>query len=75
MSKPLTLLNREDKGDVDPGSHRFIARNPSARSPSCFTDFCVFSCFLMLQMNAAGNKRVLPWKTKFPLATAIMAIV
>ena len=75
MSKPLTLLNREDKGDIDPGSHRFIARNLSARSPSCFTDFCVFSCFLMLRMNAAFRKRLVPSKSKIPLAAAFMAIV
>lgn len=75
MSKPLTLLNREDKGDVDPGSHRFIARNLSARFPSCFTDFCVFLRFLMLRMNAVFKKRLLHSKSKIPLAAAFMAIV
>ena len=75
MSKPLTLLNREDKGDIDPGSHRFIARNLSARFPSCLTDFCVFSCFLMLRMNAAFRKRLVSSKSKIPLAAAFMAIV
>jgi hypothetical protein len=75
MSKPLTLLNREDKGDVDPGARDIFAQTSRACFPSYFDDFCAFARFLMLQMNAAGNKRVLPWKTKFPLATAIMAIV
>ena len=75
MSKPLTLLNREDKGDVDPGSHRFIARNLSARFPSYFTDFYVFSRFLMLRMNTTFRKRLVRSKCKIPLAAAFMAIV
>jgi hypothetical protein len=75
MSKPLTLLNREDKGDVDPGSQSFIARKLSARSPSYFTDFCVFSRFLMLRMNTAFRKRLVRSKLKIPLAAAFMAIV
>ena len=75
MSKPLTLLNREDKGDADLGSYRFITRKLSARSPSCFTDFCVFSCSLMLGTNAAFKKRLVPSKRKIPLAAAFMAIV
>jgi hypothetical protein len=75
MSKPLTLLNREDKGDVDPGSQSFIARKVSARFPSYFTDFRVFSRFLMLRMNVAFRKHFVCSKPKFPLAAAIMAIV
>ena len=75
MTKPLTLLNREDKGDVDPGSHRFIARNLSGRFPSYLTNFCVFLRFLMLRMNAAFKKRLVRSKPKIPLAAAFMAIV
>ena len=75
MSKPLTLLNREDKGDVDPGSRRFKARNLSACFPSCFTDFGVFSCFLMPRINATFRKRLVRFKSKTPLAAAFMAIV
>jgi hypothetical protein len=75
MSKPLTLLNREDKGDVDPGSQRFIARKRSARFPSYFTDFCVFLRFLMLRLKAAFRKRLLHSESKIPLAAAFMAIV
>ena len=75
MSKPLTLLNREDKGDADPGPHRFIARNLSARFPSYCADFCVFSRFLMLRMNATFRKRLVGSKCKIPLAAAYMAIV
>ena len=75
MSKPLTLLNREDKGDVDPGSQRFIARKLSASFPSYFNDFYAFSHSLMLRMNAASRKRLIRSKRKLPLAAASMAIV
>jgi len=75
MSKPLTLLNREDKGDVDPGSQRFIARKLSASFPSYFTNFYAFSRFLMLRMIAAPRKRLLRSKPEIPLAAACMAIV
>ena len=75
MSKPLTLLNREDKGDVDPGSPDGFAQKLSAHFPSYFGDFCAFAQFLMLSMNAACKKRILLWKKKFPLAAAFMAIV
>ena len=75
MSKPLTVLNREDKGDVDPGSHRFIARNLSGRFPSYLANFCVFLRFWMLRMNAALRKRLVRSKAKIPLAAAFMAIV
>jgi len=75
MSKPLTLLNREDKGDVDPGSQRFIARKLSASFPSYFNDFYAFSRFLMLRLNAACRKRLLRSKRKVPLVAASVAIV
>jgi hypothetical protein len=75
MSKPLTLLNREDKGDVDPGAQRFIAHKLSANFPSYFTDFYTLSRFLMLRRNAAFKKRLLRSKRKIPLAAAFMAIV
>ena len=75
MSKPLTLLNREDKGDVDPGSQRFTARKLSTRFPSYFSDFCAFRRFLVLQMSAAFLKRRLRRKCQIPPAAACMAIV
>ena len=75
MSKPLTLLNREDKGAVDPGSRVFLAQKLSARFPSYFDDFCVFARFFMLRMNAAFRKRLVRSKAKIPLAAAFMAIV
>jgi len=75
MSKPLTLLNREDKGDVDPGSQHFIARKLSANFPSYFSDFSPFLQFLMLQMPAAFWKPRLHRKHEVPRAAACMAIV
>jgi hypothetical protein len=75
MSKPLTLLNREDKGDVAAGSQRFIARKLSAWFPSYFTDFCIFLRFLTLRRNATFRKRLVRSKPKIPLAAAFMAIV
>ena len=75
MSKPLTLLNRVDKGDVDPGSDHFIARKLRASFPSYFTNFYVLSRFLKLRRNAAFRKRLLRSQPKIPLTAAFMAIV
>jgi len=75
MSKPLTPLNREDKGDADPGSQRFIARKLSADFPSYFTNFYVFSRFFIPPVNVARRKRVLYLKPAIALAAACMAIV
>ena len=75
MSKPLTLLNREDKGDVDPGSRDVFAQMASACFPSYFDDFCALARFLMLQTHAALRKRCLRPKHEIPPTAAIMAIV
>jgi len=75
MSKPLTLLNREYKGDVDPASRRFLSQKPNARSPSYFRSFCIFARFLALQMGAALMKRRRRQEHGIPHAAAIMAIV
>jgi hypothetical protein len=75
MSKPLTLLNREHKGDVDPASQSLFAQKLSARFPSYFCDFCAFTRFLVLQMSAALVKRCLRQKHEIPDPAAIMAIV
>jgi len=75
MSKPLTLLNREDKGDVDPGSDRFIARKLIVSFPSYFTDFYALSRFLILRRNAAFRKRDVHFQPEIPLTAAFMAIV
>jgi hypothetical protein len=75
MSKPLTLLNREHKGDVDAASQSFFAQKLSARFPSYFCDFCAFTRFLVLQMSAALVKRCLRQKHEIPDPAAIMAIV
>jgi hypothetical protein len=75
MSKPLTLVNREYKGDVDPGSRGFFAQKLSTRSPSYFGPFWLFSPFLVVQMSAALVKRRLRQKHGIPHAAAFMAIV
>ena len=75
MSKPLTLLNREYKGDVDPDSRSVSAPKLSARSPSYFRSFYIFARFLALQMGAALMKRRRRQKHGIPYAAAIMAIV
>ena len=75
MTKPLTLLNREDKGDVDPGSQRFVARKLSANFPSYFNDFYVVLRFLILRLNVARRKRVVYSELGIPLTAACMAIV
>ena len=75
MSKPLTLLNREDKGDVDPGSDRFIARKLIVSFPSYFTNFYALSRFLILRRNAAFRKRHVHSQPEIPLTAAFMAIV
>ena len=75
MSNPLTLLNREDKGDVDPGSDGFITRKLSASFPSYLTNFYVLSRFLILRRNAAFRKRLIHSQPEIPLTAAFMAIV
>ena len=75
MSKPLTLLNREYKGDVDPDSRSVSAPKLSARSPSYFGSFYIFARFLVLLMCAALMKRRLGQTHGIPDAAAIMAIV
>ena len=75
MSKPLTLLNREYKGDVDPGSRRFLSQKLNARSSSYFRSFYIFTRFLVLLMCAALMKRRLRQNYGIPYAAAIMAIV
>jgi hypothetical protein len=75
MSKPLTLLNREHKGDVDAASQSFFAQKLSARFPSYFCDFCAFTRFLVLQMSAALVKRCRRQKHEISHPAAIMAIV
>jgi hypothetical protein len=75
MSKPLTLLNREDKGDVDPDSRDYFAPKLSARFPSYFLDFYTFARFLVIQPDAVLLKRRLGEKHEIPAAAAIMAIV
>jgi hypothetical protein len=75
MTKPLTLRNREDKGDVDPRSADSFPQKWNARFPSYFDDFCIFSRFLALSMRAALTKRRPRREHKITPAAANMAIV
>ena len=78
MTKPLTLRNREDKGDVDLGSQDEFdgfKRTLKFRFPSYFDDFCIFSRFLALSMRAALTKRRPRREHKITPAAANMAIV
>jgi hypothetical protein len=78
MSKPLTLRNREDKGEIDPvdsGLRERLACELNVVFPSYFDVFCFFSRFLILPTCAALTKRRIYWKHEIAPATAIMAIV
>jgi len=75
MTKPLTLLNREDKGVVEPGSDRFVARKLSVSFPSYLTNFYAFSRLFILRRNAAFRKRLVHSQPEIPLTAAFMAIV
>ena len=78
MSKPLTLRNRVDKGDVDLDSLARSQNFPSKRNvrfPSYFDDFYNFSRFLALSLHAAFRKRRLGREHEITPAAAIMAIV
>lgn len=75
MSKPLTLRNREDKGDVDAGLREYSPRALQTVFPSYFDDFYNFSRFLALSLHAAFRKRRLGREHEITPAAAIMAIV
>ena len=75
MTKPLTLRNREDKGDVDPRLADSFPQKWNARFPSCFDDFCIFSRFLALSPRAAFTKRRPRREHEITPAAANMAIV
>jgi hypothetical protein len=75
MTKPLTVPNREDKGDIDPRTPSFFAGDPNTSFPSYFTDFPNFSVFFPLRANAPLRKRSFSSRREIPLAAAFMAIV
>jgi len=78
MSKPLTLRNRVDKGDVDLDSLARSQNFPSKRNvrfPSYFDDFYNFSWFLALSLRATLTKRRFGRKHEITPAAAIMPIV
>jgi hypothetical protein len=75
MSKPLTLGNREDKGDIDGGFGAGVVYTLKARFPSYFDDFCLFSQFLASQTLALSKELRFAREHEIPSAAAIMAIV
>jgi hypothetical protein len=75
MSKPLTLRNREDKGDVDPGLREDPLRAATTVFPSYFSNFSNFFRFLALSLHTAFTKRRLGREHEITPAAAIMAIV
>ena len=75
MSKPLTLRNREDKGDVDPGSREKSRDARNTVFPSYFGNFNNFSQFLALSLHEPFRKRRLGREHEITPAAAIMAIV
>jgi len=75
MSKPLTVLNREDKRELDRKLRDCSTQKPNVVSPSYFAIFSSFSPFLLNHVNARLKKRRTCEKSKIPLAAANMAIV
>jgi hypothetical protein len=75
MTKLLTDLNREDKGDVDLALRSCNKGPLPAQFPSYFASFWLFQRFLVLPSNAVLASRRLRRKHEIPPATAIMAIV
>jgi len=75
MTKPLTDLNREDKGDVDLSLRSCDQGLLPPRFASYFAPFCFFQRFLVLLSDPALTRRRLRRKHEIPPATAIMAIV
>jgi len=75
MTKPLTDLNREDKGDADLSLRSCAKGLLPPRFPSYFVRFWLFQRFLVLRSNPVLTTRRLRRKHDIPPATAIMAIV
>ena len=75
MSKPLTPLDREDKGEVDGALRDRCQQKPNTFFPSYFTFFSKFSPFLFNRARARLKTLSAHAKRKIPLAAANMAIV
>jgi len=75
MSKPLTLRNREDKGEVDPGSEARLAVSLKAGFPSYFESFSQFFPFLALRTRVWSQKLRFRREHEITSAAANMAIV
>jgi len=75
MTKPLTLRNREDNGDIEAGSQDTFPHKRNSFFPSYFDDFRIFCRLLALPIHAAFRKRCRDWEQAISPAAAIMAIV
>ncbi|HZR78431.1 MAG TPA: hypothetical protein VFA58_04440 [Chthoniobacterales bacterium] len=75
MSKPLTLRNREDKGEIDRAFEAFLPRKCSGVFPSYFDNFPHFSWFSALLRRASLQKIRSAQRPEIAPAAAIMAIV
>ncbi len=75
MSKPLTPLNREDKGETDGELRDCCQQKLNPLFPSYFTSFLDFSPFLFNHASARLRTPSSRAKRKIPLAAANMAIV
>ena len=75
MSKPLTLRNREDKGEVDRGLEAHVAVCLKAGFPSYFDSFSQFFPFLALRTREWSRKLRFRQEHEITSTAAIMAIV
>jgi hypothetical protein len=75
MSKPLTLRNREDKGDIDRAFEAAFLRRLNSLFPSYFDDFRLFSRFSAIRIEAWSRRLRFNRKHEIAPAAAIMAIV
>jgi hypothetical protein len=75
MSKPLTVRNREDKGEIDRAFEAFLPLRCGGVFPSYFDNFPHFSWFSALLTPAPLQKICPGQKPEIAPAAAIMAIV
>jgi len=75
MSKALTPVNQNDKGEIDSIAERLIEHASHPHFPSYFGNFGIFNPFLVLHGETPLAKRRLSKEQEFTLITAIMAIV
>ena len=75
MSKPLTLRNREDKGEVNLGLEARVTVCLKARFPSYFDSFSQFFPLLALRRQMWSRRLRFRQEHEITSTAAIMAIV